>query len=71
MTNQPEPDYAVIRSSPGLPMGILGEYDGRWYDIAQFALVLRLIALPTGRFEVNAIGRIAEVWELQSLPRRH
>ena len=64
MTNHYEPDYAVIRPGPGLPTGLLGEYDGKWFELTAIGAALRLLAEPAGRYEVSASGLVAEVWEV-------
>lgn len=64
------PDYVVVRD---VPDGPYSGVDGWWFDLNTLPRSLTvvitgcvtLVAVPTGRFEVNADGAVAEVWEVQ------
>lgn len=63
--------YIVIRPAPGAPVGFVPDrLNGLWLDLNEVdrshnAIGLETVAaVPTGRFEVQADGAVAEVWEI-------
>ena len=67
-----ERNYIVFRRSPNLPESIdTGDLDGKWFDIETMLNYTLTtfpkvgVAIPTGRFETNDNGQVAEVYELQ------
>ncbi|MFI7191450.1 hypothetical protein ACIBQ0_17085 [Nocardia nova] len=70
-----EPDYIVIRPAPDLPPGFLPDrLNGRWEDRSRLGIDHGMdftlasggaVAVPTGRFETNDQGQVAEVYEVR------
>lgn len=78
--NDELPDLIVFRPHPDLAVGVGPNLlppaiAGRWFDLRSLSrrgflepgkihATGFLVAAPTGRFEVNADGDVAEVWEV-------
>ena len=66
--------YGVIRRAADLPESFqIGDLDGKWIEISDPRSFDRhsrparadAIAVPTGRFEANEAGAVAEVYEVR------
>lgn len=70
-TSNSAADYIVIRGAPDLPAGFLPEWwEGRWFNKAAMLEGMAEqthggVAVPTGRFETNSDGQVAEVYEVR------
>jgi hypothetical protein len=67
-----EPNYAVIRVSPGIPPDTCPpDLDGGWVDLSRLPRGCTrfssssVVCEPTGRLEYRADGAVAEVWEVR------
>ena len=63
-------DFVVIRAAADLPEGFLPPgMEGRWFDRATLPFGYPgdggAVAVPTGRFETNDSGQVAEVFEVR------
>jgi hypothetical protein len=73
-----EPDFIVFRAAPGVPEGMLGHWDGLWFDLNDVPhpsgvrrdhlhMILGMNhwdVFPCGEFEVRNDGAVAEVWRM-------
>lgn len=70
-------DLIVLRHAPAIPVALHAEVvEGRWWNLAGAPQLTCIrcpladgsiaVATPSGRFEVDGAGRVAEVWELTS-----
>jgi hypothetical protein len=70
-----DPDWIVFRHHESIPERWRKQHlEGAWADRSRYTRVVVIpawdaVAEPTGRFEVDDAGRVAEVWEIR-LTRR-